>query len=92
MTHNENIKFNRSMSTLRDILHKSINSNVILILSAITQCMSMPFSFLSLTLASVKLFYSQRLGRFPDVDPSPALVAFVFPFVMVQITGNVLHV
>jgi hypothetical protein len=51
--------------------------------------MSMPFSFLSLTLASVKLFYSQRLGRFPDVDPSPALVAFVFPFVMVQIAGNV---
>ncbi len=36
----------------------------------------------------MRLFYSQRLGRFPDVDPSFKLIAFVFPLVMLQITGS----
>ena len=32
--------------------------------------LSMPLSFLSLALASSRLFYSQRLGVFTDPDPS----------------------
>jgi hypothetical protein len=56
---------------------------------ALPQCFSIPVSFLSLTLASVRLFYSQRLGRFPDVDPSFKLISFVFPLIMLQISGSV---
>jgi hypothetical protein len=41
-------------------------------------------------MASVKLFYSQRLGSFADVDPSPKMVMFVFPLIMLQIGGPVL--
>jgi len=51
------------------------------------QCYGIPLSFLSLALTSVKLFYSQRLGRFPDVDPSLQMIAFVFIFILLQITG-----
>ncbi len=47
----------------------------------------MPVSFLSLSLASVKLFYSQRLGRFPDSDPSLKMVAFAAPLVVLIIAG-----
>jgi hypothetical protein len=49
----------------------------------------MPFSFLSLTLASAKLFYSQRLGRFADPDPSFKMIVFVAPFIILIIAGNV---
>jgi ankyrin repeat protein len=54
---------------------------------ALTQCYGIPLSFLSLALTSVKLFYSQRLGRFPDVDPSLPMTIFVFPFILFQIIG-----
>jgi hypothetical protein len=47
----------------------------------------MPVSFLSLSLASVKLFYSQRLGRFPDSDPSLKMIVFVAPLVVLIIAG-----
>ena len=38
--------------------------------------MAITFSFLSLILSSVKLFYAQRLGRFRDVDPSIKMIIF----------------
>jgi hypothetical protein len=57
--------------------------------SALPQCFSIPVSFVCLTLASVKLFYSQRLERFPDVDPSFKLILFVFPIITLQIMGSV---
>jgi hypothetical protein len=57
--------------------------------SALPQCFSIPVSFLSLTLASVRLFYSQRLGRFLDINPSFKLIVFVFPLIMFQIIGSV---
>jgi hypothetical protein len=57
--------------------------------SAVPQCFSIPVSFLCLTLASVRLFYSQRLGRFPDINPSFKMIIFVFPLIMLQITGSV---
>jgi hypothetical protein len=58
--------------------------------SALSQCFGIPTSFLSLALASVKIFYSQRLGRFPDVNPDPAMIVFAFPFVVLQILGLLL--
>ncbi len=64
-------------------------SNLNFCVSALPQCFSIPVSFLCLTLASVRLFYFQRLGRFPDVDPSFKLIVFVFPLIMLQITGSV---
>ena len=39
--------------------------------------MSIIVSLLSLVLSSVKLFYSQRLGIFLDVDPSPKMLIYV---------------
>ncbi len=53
------------------------------------QCFSIPVSFLCLALASVRLFYSQRLEIFPEVDPSFKLIVFVFPIIMLQIIGSV---
>ena len=41
-----------------------------------TQIVSIIVSFLSLTLSSIKLFYSQRLGIFLDVDPSPKMLIY----------------
>ena len=49
----------------------------------------MPFSFASLAFASVKLFYSQRLARFYNVDPSIKQVIFLLPFCSVQILANI---
>ena len=69
---------------------RSYYSNILIqmsLFSALTQCLGIPLSFLSLALASVKLFYSQRLGRFREVDPSPKMIAFLFTFFLLQITG-----
>jgi len=41
---------------------------------------SFPFSFLSLSIASMKLFYSQRLGVFSDQDPSLKMFLITAPF------------
>ena len=38
-------------------------------------------------MASVKLFYSQRLGNFRDIDPSPKQLIFVLPLICLQIIG-----
>ena len=43
---------------------------------------SIPIGFLSFSLASVRLFYSQRLGGFPDQDPNPKMTVFALPFVV----------
>jgi hypothetical protein len=48
----------------------------------------MPVSFLTLSLSSVKLFYSQRLGRSQEVDPNPKMIAFIFPFIILQNIGK----
>jgi hypothetical protein len=42
-----------------------------------------------LALASIKLFYSQRLGRFPDVDPTLKMTIFIFPLIFIQICGPI---
>ena len=39
----------------------------------------MPVSFTSLTLASVNIFYSLRLGRFSEPNPSIKMILFIFP-------------
>ena len=44
-------------------------------------------SFLSITFSAIKLFYSQRLGRYPDYDPSIKMIAFVALPVMILISG-----
>jgi hypothetical protein len=46
-----------------------------------------PFSLISLTFASSKLFYSQRLGRFSDVDPPLKNLAVVSLFIFLQNVG-----
>ena len=51
------------------------------------QLFSIFTSFVSLSLSSIKLFYSQRLGRYPEIDPSLKMMAFAFPFVAVLIAG-----
>jgi len=56
--------------------------------TAIPQLRSIPLSFLSLSFASIKLFYSQRIGSFGVADPSPAMVLFVAPFVIGLIMGD----
>ena len=35
----------------------------------------------------MKLFYSQRLGRFAEVEPSPKMILFAFPFAIFLIAG-----
>lgn len=44
-------------------------------------------SFFTLSLSSINLFYSQRLGRYPDIDPSLTMIAFTFPFIAFLIAG-----
>jgi hypothetical protein len=55
--------------------------------SAVSQYVSIPISFLSLSLSSTKLFYSQRLGMFMNADPSPKQLLTIFPLVILQIIG-----
>ena len=47
--------------------------------------MSILISFLSLVLSSVKLFYSQRLGIFLDVDPSPKMIIYAALPILIQL-------
>ena len=53
--------------------------------SAPFQCIGIPISFLSLAYSSSKMFYSQRLGRFADVDPGFKNVLPIFPIVAFQV-------
>jgi len=55
--------------------------------SDISQIVSIVISFLSITFASIKLFYSQRLGRYSDLDPTIRMILFVALPVMLLIVG-----
>ena len=48
--------------------------------------MSIPISIFSLTLASCKLFYSQRLGSLSEPDPSFKMILIISPFIICQIS------
>ena len=60
---------------------------VFLEISASTQVISIGFSFLSLVLSSTRLFYSQRLGKYQELDPSMPMILFVLVFIVGLITG-----
>jgi ankyrin repeat protein len=53
-----------------------------------SQLWSLPFSFLSLVLASNKLFFSQRLGIYSDEDPSFKMSLIVAPFNICILMGT----
>jgi ankyrin repeat protein len=61
---------------------------MIYVFSAKSQLSSVPISFISFTLSSLKLFFSQRLGRYSDSDP-PLLksILIVAPFIVLQNFG-----
>jgi hypothetical protein len=59
----------------------------IIFISAISQCWSIPSSFLSLSVSSARLYFSLRLGRFNEVNPPIKNLLFVMPLVVVQIIG-----
>ena len=85
---NHNIKFLVSIIMVnKKIILNRLQTKLNILISATSQCAGIPLSFLSLSLASVKLYYSQRLGNFAAVDPSLKMIAFAFPFVSVQILG-----
>ena len=49
------------------------------------QISSMATNFLSLALASSRLFFSQRLGVFSDPDPSPQMILSVLPVISLHL-------
>ena len=53
---------------------------------------STPISFFSLTLASVDVFYSLRLGRFSDFYPTLKMTILVMPFIIILISGPLLSI
>jgi ankyrin repeat protein len=55
--------------------------------SAIPQLVSLPISFLSLALASCRLFYSQRLGTFSEPDPSLKMILIILIPIICLISG-----
>ena len=57
------------------------------LLSDPSQAISIPISFISLALASTKLFYSQRIGCLSVLDPSPAMIAPVFLCALLMLLG-----
>jgi len=72
---------------LFDIFLKKKKLFINIIFSDSTQRTSILMSFLSITFSAIKLFYSQRLGRYPDYDPSIKMIAFVALPVMILIAG-----
>jgi len=58
-----------------------------LFISAPTQIFSIVISFLSLGMSSVKLFYSQRFGKYQEVDATIPMIVFNFPFIMCLLAG-----
>ena len=42
---------------------------------------------MSLSLASANVFYTLRLGRFSDFDPTLKMMAFIMPFIILLISG-----
>ena len=57
------------------------------LLSGISQFKSIPISYLSLTLSSVRLFYFQRLGSYSDKDLPIFNMVLIFPFIVLQNIG-----
>jgi ankyrin repeat protein len=58
-----------------------------LFISATSQLVSIPISIFSLTLASCKLFYSQRLGSLSEPDPSFKMIVIISPLIIIQLAG-----
>jgi hypothetical protein len=61
---------------------------IFFLVSAKSQFWSFPFSFLSLVLASNKLFFSQRLGIYSDEDPSFKMSLIIAPFNICILMGT----
>ena len=60
---------------------------VFLEILASTQLISIGFSFMAFVLSSTRLFYSQRLGKYQELDPSMTMILFVLIFIVGLITG-----
>ena len=58
-------------------------------ISATPQIVSLASGFVCLSLASSKLFYSQRLGILSNVDPSLGMLGCILPFTFVLILGPI---
>jgi hypothetical protein len=56
-------------------------------LSAPSQKWSLPFSLLALAIASAKLYFSQRLGKFSDPDPTLKMLACIMPIILLFLSG-----
>jgi hypothetical protein len=56
-------------------------------LSAPSQKWSLPFSLLALAIASAKLFFAQRLGKFSDPDPTLKMLACIMPIILLLLSG-----
>jgi ankyrin repeat protein len=55
--------------------------------SAPSQKWSLPFSLLALAIASAKLYFSQRLGKFSDPDPTLKMLAGIMPIILLFLSG-----
>jgi hypothetical protein len=55
--------------------------------SAFSQCLSLPFSLLALSIASAKLYFSQRLGKFSDSDPTIKMLVWIMPINIIFLSG-----
>ena len=58
--------------------------------SALPQAISLPLSYISLALASAKLFYSQRLGCLSIMEPSLKMIFPVFVLALLMLLGPLL--
>lgn len=76
-----------SSSTCQRLASSSMTQCVTNYILAWTQVASMPVSFTSLTLASVNIFYSLRLGRFSEPNPSIKMILFIFPLQVLLLSG-----
>jgi hypothetical protein len=72
---------------LPQILFLGTHPNLWIFFSDTTQIFSIIVSFLSITFSSIKLFYSQRLGRYLDLDPTMKMIVFVALPVILLIAG-----
>lgn len=54
-------------------------------LTDVTQIKGIVISFISLAMSSAKLYYTQRLGKFSDANPSMKMQLFILPAIMVQL-------
>ena len=54
---------------------------------AVIQLIAMCTSFVTLALTSTKVFYSQRIGQFSEVDPSIRMNLLALPLIILTIAG-----